>query len=76
MTDSNQTPQPEQRPAYDRQLEERGIDPLSIAAAAGIVKAVDMGVDYVGGKIAAARRPPEPPPADAPKVLPPGADPE
>jgi hypothetical protein len=71
MADSSLTPQPERRPAYDVNLEEHGIDPLSLAAGAAIYKAVDLAGDYAAGKLAAARRPtnaatPDATPKDSP----------
>ena len=67
MTDSGQDQpvqaQTERRPAYDRSFEERGIDPVSIVAAAAIVKTVDAVGDVVVGKIKAIRNPPAPPPS-------------
>jgi hypothetical protein len=55
------TETPPDRPAYEPQFEERGIDPLPVAATAVV-------------KISAARRPPDPPTDAGPKViLPPGA---
>ena len=67
MTDSAQD-QPVQAPtarrsAYDSSFEERGIDPVTIAAAAAIVKTVDVVGDVVVDKIKAIRNPPPPPPS-------------